>query len=161
MKGVGLTVLGFTFVERVGKILRWRPRAQQLPIVARDVRCPLHDCQAAVTVRTDPDAPSREQYVDVVGCSLISDAAFGLPEHRAYLPDAPSCSVLLEAAATHPVYATGVSCGQPCRFVLNVAALSVPPPPLACASGVSDAIELMRQADPRGADSRLLYYSAI
>jgi len=161
MKGVGLTVLGFTFVERVGKILRWRPRAQQLPIVARDVRCPLHDCQAAVTVRTDPDAPSREQYVDVVGCSLMSDAAFGLPEHRAYLPDAPSCSVLLEAAATHPVYATGVSCGQPCRFVLNVAALSVAPPPLACASGVSDAIELMRQADPRFSDSRLLWYSGV
>jgi hypothetical protein len=161
MEGVGLTVLGFRFVERMGKLLQWRPRARQLPIVARDVRCPLHDCQAAVTVRTDPDAPSREQYVDVVGCSLMSDAAFGLPEHRAYLPDAPSCSVLLETATTHPVYATGVSCRQPCRFVLNVAALSVAPPPLACASGVSDAIELMRQVEPRATDSRLLYYSAI
>ena len=161
MEGIGLTVLGFTFVERVGKMLRWRPRAQQLPIVTRDVRCPLHDCQAAVTVRTDPDAPSREPYVDVVGCSLMSDAAFGLPEHRAYLPDAPSCSVLLEPAGRYPVYSMGVSCRQPCRFVLNAAALSVAPAPIACTSGASDAIELMRQVDPRATDSRLLYYSAI
>ena len=161
MGGVGLTLRGISFVERIGKLFRWRPRAQRLPIVARDVRCPVHDCQAAVTVRTDPDAPSREQYVDVVGCSLMSDAAFGLPEHRAYLPDAPTCSVLLETATTHPIYATGVSCRQACRFVLNVSALSVAPPPLACASGVSDAIELMRQADPRGTDSRLLWYSGV
>ena len=161
MEGVGLTLRGINFVERMGKLFLRRLRGRHLPIVSRDVRCPLHDDQAAVTVRTDPDAPSREQYVDVVGCSLLSDAAFGLPEHRAYLPDAPSCSVLLETATTHPVYATGVSCRQPCRFVLNVAALSVAPPPLACASGVSDAIELMRQVEPRAVDSRLLYYSAI
>jgi hypothetical protein len=160
MEGVGLTLLGFTFVERVGKLLQWRPRARALPIVTRDVRCPLHDGQAVVTVRTDPDAPARAQYVDVVGCSLLSDVAIGLPEQRAYLPDAPTCSVLLETAATHPVYASGVSCRQPCRFVLNVAALSVAPPPLACASGVSDAIELMRQADPRATDARLLWYAS-
>ena len=161
MEGVRLTLRGITFVERVGKLLQWRPRAQQLPIVSRDVRCPLHDCQAEVTVRTDPDAPSRRQYVDVVGCSLMSDPAFELPERRAYLADAPSCSVLLETATTHPVYATGVSCRQPCRFVLNAAALSVAPKPLACASGASDAIELMRQASSRSTDSRLLLYSCL
>jgi hypothetical protein len=159
MEGVGLTLLGFTFVERLEKLLPWRHRAQPLPIVARDVRCPLHDCQAEVSVRTDPRATSRQQYVDVIGCSLVSDGAIGLPERRAYLPDAPSCSVLLETATTRPVYATGVSCRQPCRFVLNAAALPVPPPALACASGASDAIELMRQVDSSFTDSRLLWYS--
>jgi hypothetical protein len=161
MEGVGLTVLGFTFIERVEKLFRWPFHARPLPVVERGVRCPIHDHQAVVSIKTDPDARSREQYVDVIGCSLLSDAAIGLPARRAYLPDAPACSVLVDAAATHPVYASGVSCRQPCRFVLNVAASAVPPPPLACASGVCDAIELMRQADPKFADTRLLFYSAV
>ena len=159
MEGVGLTLLGFTFVERLGKLLHRRHRTQSLPIVARNVRCPLHDCQAEVAVRTDPRARARQQYVDVVGCSLLSDAAIGLPEQRAYLPDGPPCEILLETARRYPVYATGVSCRQQCRFVLNVAASPVAAPVLACASGASDAIELMRQADPSFTDSRLLWYS--
>ena len=149
MEGVGLTLLGGTLVARVGKLLQWRPHTRSLPIVVRDVRCPLHDCQAVVNVRTAPDAPARRQYVDVAGCSLLSDAAIGLPEQRAYLPDAPACSVLLEPASAHPVYAADVSCSQRCVGVLNAAAGSVPPRTLECASGTSDAIDLMRQADPR------------
>ena len=159
MEGVGLTLLGFTFVERLEKLLPRRHRSQPLPIVARDVRCPLHDCQAEVAVRNDPHAPSRRQYVDVVGCSLMSDAAIGLPEQRAYLPDGPPCEVLLETAKRYPIYATGVSCRQPCRFVLNAAACPGAPPLLACTSGASDAIDLMRQADSSFTDSRLLWYS--
>ena len=123
MEGVGLTLLGVTLVARVEKLLKWRLRARSLPIVARDVRCPLHDCQAEVTVRTDPDAPSRDQYVDVVGCSLLSDAAIGLPARRAYLPDTPPCEVVVETARSYPVYATEVSCRQPCR------SCSTPPNP--------------------------------
>jgi hypothetical protein len=161
MKGVSLTRLGVTFVARVEKLLRWRPRARSLPIVARDVRCPLHDCQAEVSVRTDPHARARAEYVDVVGCSLLSDAAIGLPALRAYLPDTPPCEIVVETAKRHPVYASGVSCRQPCRFVLNAAALSVAPQPLACASGASDAIDLIRQADSRSTDSRLLLYSCV
>jgi len=151
MEGVGL----------MGRLLRWRPRARSLPIVARDVRCPLHDGQAVVNVRTDPDAPSRRQYVDVAGCSLLSDAVIGLPEQRAFLPDAPPCSVMLVSAATHPVYAAEASCSQQCVGVLNAAAASFAARPLTCASGVSDTIDLMRQADPRGADARLLWYCSI
>jgi hypothetical protein len=159
MEGVGLTLRGITLVERLGKLLQWRSRAQSLPVVAEDVRCPLHDCQAQVAVQNDPHAPSRRQYVNVVGCSLLSNAAIGLPEHRAYLPDAPSCEVLLEPARSHPVYTTGVSCGQECRFVLSAAACAVAPPPLWCTSGASDAVELMRQVDPSFTESRLLWYS--
>lgn len=161
MEGVGLTLLGFTFVERVGKLLHWRPRARSLPIVTRSVRCPLNDSPAIVSVRTRPNAPSRRQYVDVAGCSLLSDVAVALPERRAYLADAPACSVLMERATTHPVYDVDVSCSQRCVGVLNAAATSVAPRPLACVSGVSDAIELMRQVDARCSDSRLLWYSMV
>lgn len=161
MEGVGLTLLGIILVAGVGTLLWRRHRAQQFPIVSRGVRCPVHDCQADVSVRANPDAHVGHRYVEVVGCSLLSDAAVALPERRAYLPDSPPCEVLLETARSYPVYATEVSCAQPCVFVLNAAAPSVAPPALACASGASDAIDLMRQADPQSSDSRLLWYSSV
>ena len=131
-----------------------------MPIVSRNVLCPLHDGQADVTVRTDPDARSCRQYVDVVTCSLLSDAAVALPERRGYLPDSPPCEVLLETARAYPVHTTDVSCPQSCVFVLNAASSSMPPQPLACASGVSDGIDLMQQVDRRATGSRLLWYSS-
>jgi hypothetical protein len=113
-----------------------------------------------VTVRADLDARPCGQYVDVVACSLLSDAAVGLPERRGYLADSPPCQVLLEPARAYPVRTTDVSCSQPCVFVLNAASSSVTPRPLACASGVSDGIDLMRQVDRRVSGSRLLWYAS-
>ena len=159
MDGIGLILLGVVLVAGV-VTLRWRYRRQRLPIVSRNVLCPRHDGRAEVTVRTDPDARSRRQYVDVVACSLLSDVAVGLPERRGYLPDSPPCEVLLEAASAHAVHTTGVSCAQPCVFVLNEASPSVMPRPVMCASGVSDAIDLMRQVDGRATGCRRLWYSS-
>jgi hypothetical protein len=161
MDGIGLALLGMTLIGGIGA-LRWqRRRRQRLPVTSRSVRCPLHDCPADVIVRTDPRARSEQQYVEVTGCSLLSDAAIGLPEHTAYLPDSPPCMVRLESARSYPVYTTEVSCPQSCVCVLNAAALSVTPQPLDCASGTSDGIDLMRQAvrDPTG--SRLLWYGSL
>ena len=159
MEGIGPTLLGVILVAGVATLL-WRYRRQRLPIVSRSVLCPLHDGQADVTVRTDPDARPCRQYVDVVACSLLSGAAVGLPDRRAYLPDSPPYEALLETARAYPVHTTEVSCSQPCVFVLNAASLSVTPRPLACASGVSDGIDLMRQVDRRTTGSRLLWYSS-
>jgi hypothetical protein len=159
MEGVGLILLGVILVAGVATLL-WRYRRQRLPAVARSVLCPVHDSRADVTVRTDLDARPCRRYVDVVACSLLSDAAVGLPERRGYLPDSPPCEVLLEPARAYPVRTTDVSCSQPCVFVLNAASSSVTPRPLACASGVSDGIDLMRQVDRRVSGSRLLWYSS-
>jgi hypothetical protein len=159
MEGIGLTLLGVILVGGVAA-LRWRSRRQRWPVVSRSVLCPMHDSRADVTVRTDPEARPSRQYVDVVACSLLSDAAVGLPEQRGYLPDSPPCEVLLEPARAYPVHTTDVSCSQPCVFALNAASSSVTPRPLTCASGVSDGIDLMRQVDRHTTGSRLLWYSS-
>lgn len=159
MEGIEL-IVGIVLIAGVCVLYGRRRRVQRLPLAFEGVRCPLHHEQADVTVRIDPAARDNRQYVDVVGCSLLSDAAVALPEQRAYLPDSPPCDVVLEPARSHPVYVTGVSCSQPCRSVLNAAAPPVAPQPLTCASGASDAIDLMRQADGRSSDARLLWYSS-
>lgn len=161
MEGIGLIVLGIV-LGALASALWWRRyRRQRLPVVSTGVHCPLHDYPADVIVRTDPDARSGRRHVDIVACSLLSDAAVGLPEQRAYLPDAPPCEVVLDTAKAHPVYVTEVSCRKSCVHVLNAAASAAPPRPLTCASGVSDGIELMRQVDRHAACSRPLWYSGV
>ena len=161
MDGFGLALIGMTLIGGIG-MLRWRRhRKQQLPLTSQTVRCPSHDCQADVSVRTDPRAHSHRRYVDVTACSLLSDAAVALPEHSAYLPDSPPYKVRLEAARSYPVYATEVSCPQPCVFVLNAAAPSVAPRPLECTSGTADGIDLNRQVAGHPAGYPLLWYSSL
>ena len=161
MDGLGLALLGMTLIGGVG-VRRWqRHRKQQLPLTSQDVRCPLHDCQAEVTVRTDPRAHSCRRYVDVTACSLLSDAAVALPEHTAYLPDSPPYRVRLEAARSYPVYSTEISCPQSCVFVLNAAEPSIAPQPLKCTSGVADGIDLMRQVVGHPTGYQLLWYSSL
>ena len=160
MDGFGLALLGTILIGGVG-VLRWRRRRSQLPLTVQSVRCPLHDCTADMTVRTDPQAHANRQYVDVATCSLLSDAAVALPERTAYLPDSPPCKVRLEAARSHPVYSTGVTCRQSCLSVLNAAAPAVTPQPLECTSGAADGIDLVRQVAHYPTDSQLLWYSSL
>jgi hypothetical protein len=123
------------------------------------VRCPLHDCRAEVTALSDPAARPGRRHVEIVGCSLLSSAAVALPERRAYLADTPPCEVVLEPGTTHAVYAPEAACRQPCLFVLNAAA-SGTVAPLTCASGVSDGIDLMRQADGEAAGRQSLWFGS-
>lgn len=160
MEGVGLALLGMTLLGGIGALSWQRRRRQRLPVTSQSVRCPLHDCQARVTVRTDPGAHADRQYLEITACSLLSDAAIGLPEHSTYLPDGPPFKVRLEAASAYPVYAD-VSCAQPCVFVLNEAAPSVAPRPLECTSGASDGIDLVRQAVRKPTASQLLWYGTL
>ncbi len=161
MLGVGLALLGVTLIGGVGTRLWRRHRRQQLPVTAQRVRCPLHDCPAAVTVRTDPRAHAHRRYVEVTACSLLSEPAVALPEHTAYLPDSPPYAVRLEAARSYPVYTAEISCPQRCVFVLNEAAPSLAPRPLDCTSGASDGIDLVRQAVGHPTAYQLLWYSSL
>jgi len=160
MEAIGLGLL----VVLAGSVaLLWwqRRRRERLPVTRLSVRCPLHGDQAEVAVATDPAARSGGQYVEVTGCSLMPDAAIGLPERVGYLWDGPPCKVRLEPASSLPVYTTGVSCRQPCVFALNAASVAGNPMPLRCSSGASDAIALAEQALGSGRVSRLLWYASL
>jgi hypothetical protein len=149
MEAIGLIVLGVVLVVIAAAWTSRRRRSQRCEAVSQGVRCPLHGDAADVTVLTDPGAPPAQRHLDVVACSLLSNAAIALPARRGYLPDAPACEVLLDGAVAHPVYATEVACPRSCLHVFNAAAAARPQQPLTCASGVSDGIELMSQVDRR------------
>jgi len=152
-------LLGVLLVAGVAALL-WRRNRRRWLIVSQGVRCPLHDGQAEVTVRANPDAPPSRRYGSIAACSLLSDRAVALPEQRAYLPDMPACEFVREPASADPVYATDAPCRQPCLRVLN-AASSGTARRLTCASGVSDGLELMRQADRHVAGRQSLWYGSI
>ncbi len=158
MEGVGLILLGILLIAAIGTLAWQRHRGQRLQVTHQTVRCPLHDCQANVAVRTDPDARSRRQFVDVTACSLLSDAGGALPERTAYLSDFPPCKVRLEPARSYPVYAAEVSCPQHCVLALNESSVSVVSPSVECTSGISDAVELAAQTVRNPRISRLLWY---
>ena len=140
--------------------MRWWPWRRRLEITHQSVRCPLHDCQAQVTVRTDPTDRSRRPYVSVTGCSLLSDAAITLPERTAYLWDGPPYEVRMDVASSHPVYGAEPSCPQHCVFALNEAEASAgpQPQPVLSPSVSNDAIELSRQVVRNPRISRLLWF---
>ena len=161
MGGIGLTLLGLTLIGAIGALLWRRHREQRLVDTHHGVRCPRYETQAQVTVRTDPGAQSCRQYLRATTCSLLPDATVALPERIAYFPDFPPYKVRSGPARSHPVHATEVSCPQHCVLVLNQAAVCSAVPPVACTSGVSDSIDLVRQTIRNPRISRLLcYYGA-
>jgi len=160
MDGLGLSLLA-TLVGSIALLLWRRRRRQRLQVTHHSVRCPMHGDQAEVAVATDPAARSGRQYVAVAGCSLVPGAAIGLPERVAYLCDGPPCKVWLDPPRSSALYTAGVSCGQPCVFVLNATAVFGAPLPLRCSSGASDAIALAEQALGSTRMSRLLWYTSL
>lgn len=160
MDAIGLGLLA-TLVGGIGLLLWQRRRRQRRQVTHHRLRCPIHGGQAEVAVTTDPAARSTRQYVAVAGCSLLSDAAIGLPERVGYLWDGPPCKVRLDPARSSPVYSAEVSCRQPCVFVLNATAVSGALPALECTSGASDAIALAEQAVGNPRISRLLWYASL
>jgi hypothetical protein len=161
MDGIELTLLATLVGSIALLLLRRRSQRQRLPVTHHSVRCPIRDDRAEVAVATDAAARSARQYVAVTGCSLLPDAAIGLPERFAYLGDGPPCRVRLEPASSYPLYTAEVSCRQPCVVVLNMTAVSGERLPLRCTSGVSDAIALAEQALGSPRMSRLLWYASL
>jgi hypothetical protein len=159
MDGIGLSLL-VALAGSIALLLWRRSRRQRMQVTHHSVLCPIRDDQAEVAVATDPAARSGREYVAVTGCSLLPDAAIGLPERVAYLWDGPPCRVRMEPARSSPLYGAEVSCRQPCVGVLNATAVFGAPSPLRCTSGASDAIALAEQALGSGRMSRLLWYAS-
>jgi len=122
------------------------------------MRCPLEECSATVTVRTDPDGYPSTRHLDVTACSLLPSTPFVLPERRAHLPDAtPPVSYVHEADPT-PCHSLTVECTKPCLGVLNSAEPGAAEP-LRCTSGVADGLELVRQTQSPAIARVLWLYS--
>jgi hypothetical protein len=122
---------------------------RRLTVTQHTVRCPVHDCTASLEVRTDADeAPSR-RHRDVAACSLLTQAPTVPFARSGHFSDvAPPVSYLYSAEAT-PRHSTKVRCAKPCLDVLNAAEAGAAEPPR-CSSGVSDALELVRQTQSPG-----------
>ena len=105
------------------------------------VRCPLEDCIAELSVRSDPRAAPSARHRDVIACSLRSSRLFPPLARRGYLPDvAPPVSYHYEVGGA-PCQASEITCGRRCLAVLNAAEAGVAEPPLGTSG---DALELAR-----------------
>lgn len=155
---LGATLLGLIVIGAIGALYRYWKREQRLQLTGHTVRCPLHEAEARVAVRTDPAAQSCRQYLGVTTCSLLSGVAIGLPERIGYLADSPPYQVRFDPPSAHAVHETRVDCPQHCVFVLNETAVTNARPPVECTSGVSDAFDLARQVTPNSQIVRLASY---
>ena len=112
---------------------------RRLALTQHAVRCPLDDCAARLTVRTDPSAYPSRRHLDVAACSLLPSTSFATPARSRYFSDVgPSVPYLCEVDPT-PCHSLEVACPKPCLAVLNAAE------PARCTSGVSDGMELVRR----------------
>jgi hypothetical protein len=125
-------------------LLVWRERRHVL--TQETLRCPLHDCRATVTVRTNPHAGAGRRYLAVAGCSLHPPAQHAPPARVAHFADfGPGQSYLCDACEP-PRLLEGVPCGKHCLVALNAA--EARPQSLEPLHG--DAWELGRRMQPPG-----------
>jgi hypothetical protein len=114
-----------------------------MKLTQQTIRCPVHECSAIVSVRTDPKGYPSRRYRDVMACSLRPPTSFVPPVRRAYFTDlAPLMSYIRDVVA-NPCRSL-VACANPCLRVLNAAEPGAAEP-VRCTSGVSDGLELARQ----------------
>jgi hypothetical protein len=121
--------------------VHWR-RERRLTLTPQAARCPIHDCRATLSVRTDPIAHPRDRYVDVTACSVLPATSFGPPARTAYFPDGEA---YIYDASQAPRHSMGVACPKRCLLVLNAAESCFAGKPIRCTSGTSDSLELTRQ----------------
>ena len=127
-------------------------------ITQHTMRCPLEECAATVTVRTDPEGYPSRRHLDVTACSLRPSTSFALPVRRAYFSDlTPLMSYVCDVVA-NPCRSANVACAKPCLRVLNAAEPGAAEP-VRCTSGVSDGLELARQTLSPAAMRPLWFYS--
>lgn len=117
---------------------------KRLTLTQHTVRCPLENCTASLTVRSDLGGYPSRRHLDVAACSLVPSMPF-IPRPRSgYFSDiAPPASYLCEPDPT-PRHALKLACARPCLRILN-AAESGAAEPARCTSGFSDGYELARR----------------
>jgi hypothetical protein len=132
---------------------------KRLELTQHTVRCPLEDCTASLTVRTDRGGAPSRRHRDVAACSLLPSTSFVPPARSGYFSDvAPPVPYLCELDPA-PHHLCEVTCSKRCLAVLN-AAESGAGGSLRCTSGVSDAVELARQVQSPAMTRLLFLYSA-
>jgi hypothetical protein len=123
-----------------------RRRERRHVLTQETLRCPLHDCRATVTVRTNPHAGAGRRYLAVAGCSLHPTSPHAPPARVAHFADfGPAQSYLCDACEP-PRLADGVPCAKPCLVALNAG--DIRPQFLEPLHG--DAWELGRRTQPAG-----------
>jgi len=131
---------------------------KRLELTQHTMRCPIYDCAASLTVRTDPKGYPSRRHVDVTACSLLPSTPFLLPARRAYFPDMEPPVPYVCAVNRAPLHSTEVACPKRCLPVMN-AAEGGAAEPVRCTSGVSDALELARQTQSPALTRLLWFYS--
>jgi hypothetical protein len=130
-----------------------------MEITHHTVRCPLDECTASVTVRTEFAACPSRRHRDVTACSLLPPTPFVPPATTGFFPDAAPAVAYLREVDRTPCHSSEVACSRRCLAVLN-AAESGAAEPLRCSSGVSDGFELVRQTQSP-AITRLLWLHSV
>ena len=65
----------FPLVDRFYTWCRGHPWARHITITRHIVRCPLHECDVTLTVRTAQRGQHKAKHVDVLTCSLLPQDA--------------------------------------------------------------------------------------
>ena len=129
-----------------------------LELTHHTVCCPVGNCTASLTVRTDPGRAPSGRHREVIACSLQPATPFRSPARAVHFPDvAPPVSYLDEVGAA-PCHPREIACAKHCLAVLNAAEAGATEP-LRCTSGVNDALELARKTQTPGMMRLLWSYS--
>jgi hypothetical protein len=129
-----------------------------MELTEHTMRCPLGQCAATVTVRTNPEGYPSHRHLDVTACSLRPPTTLVTETSTGYFPDlAPLVPFVREVDST-PHHVSEVACAKPCLAVLNAAEPGAAEP-VQCTSGVSDGLELVRQTQSPTITRLLWFYS--
>ena len=134
-------------------------RMRQLVLTQHTVRCPLDDCAASLTVRTDPSGYPSRRHLDVAACSLLPSTSFVPPATSRYFADVGPEVPYLCAVDPAPRHSLEVSCPKPCLAAMTAAEPGAAEP-VRCTSGVSDGMELVRQTQSPAVTRLLWFYGA-
>jgi hypothetical protein len=132
---------------------------KRLALTQHTLRCPLHDCTASLTVRTDSNGYPSRRHLDVTACSLLPSTSFVPPARSAYFPDMEPPVPYIREVNRAPIHSTEVACPKRCLPVMNAAECGAAEP-VRCTSGVSDGLELARQVQSP-ALTRLLWLHSV
>jgi hypothetical protein len=131
---------------------------RRLTLTQHTVRCPLDDCAASLTLRTNPNGHPSRRYLDVAACSRLPSPSFVPPATSRYFFDVgPAVPYLCEADPA-PCHSLKVSCAKPCLAALNAAEPGAAEP-VRCTSGLHDGMELVRQTQSPAITRLLWFYS--
>jgi hypothetical protein len=92
---------------------------KQRAITQHTLRCPLYDCTARVTVRTDFNGCPSRRHSDVLSCSLLPSMAFVPPAANAYFPDMEPPEPYTHKIYPTPLHSTELACPKRCLPVVE------------------------------------------